>query len=215
MSTEKKIDIDLILTGFSEKQSKKVVEAAKILKVVINSLEFRNRVRSFHWYKNGIRQDRFLDCDLNRVLALKAFVEGVDLFNRTRDNDLDVWLTLYHTDTATVGYTYKSTWRTWLNNRFLSLWWNTPEKIAGNIAHEACHNIEGINRHSKRWTKYRRFSAPYAIGYLVAELGKKVDKASLSTVSVGKVKGRHYMCRPRFKWFPWLWKRCRWETYDL
>ena len=202
------LDIDMTLKGFGPEEAKKLDQAGRILKAVVNSEEFKNRVCSAHYYRSGKRYDGFYQCDLTPTEAYNRFMSGVDKFNKDADDDIDIYITLYYSSGSVIGYTYGNTWHTWLNSKFLRLWWKTPQNIAGNLGHEYCHNVSGIDKHTKKWTALRKYSAPYAIGYIVAELGEKY--VTTEDITAPEISGKYRVCRPRFRWFPWIFKKCKW-----
>ena len=80
-------------------------------------------------------------------------------------------LELYYSSKNTVGYTYPNTVRIWMNTKYFTPY--TPSQVAGNMFHEWTHKL-GFE-HATSYSIARDSSVPYAIGYLIRDLGKKYE----------------------------------------
>jgi hypothetical protein len=89
-----------------------------------------------------------------------ALMSGADLFNKDEDNDIDVFVTMYHKNNKVVGYTNPSTCRTWVNRKFFSQY--DEADIACNLIHEYMHKMGFDHKSAKE-----KSSVPYAVGYLL------------------------------------------------
>lgn len=70
----------------------------------------------------------------------KALVlSGRDKFNKESDEDIDVSVEFYFSRKRVVGYTYPTTWFTWINRNVFKNY--DIGDIAGNIFHEYMHNL--------------------------------------------------------------------------
>ncbi len=58
-----------------------------------------------------------------------------------------------------------------MNEKFLNA--NRPYKVTTNMVHEWCHKL-GF-KHDVQATPGRKYSVPYAVGYIVRDLAAKYD----------------------------------------
>jgi hypothetical protein len=84
---------------------------------------------------------------------------------------MDLELELYYSSRNTVGYTYPSGLKIWMNTKYFDVY--TPAEVAGNVFHEWTHKL-GFG-HDSRYSVSRNSSVPYALGYIMEELGKKFE----------------------------------------
>lgn len=161
-------DARLSFVNFKPKEEKKVRDAVKIIKQVIVSHEFKERVLNYRF--KGERKFNGNDGLTNEEIYLKILKGAEQIGNKQNNNTMDVELELYHQKTNTIGYTYPNTVRIWMNTKYFSKY--TPVKIADNLMHEWMHKL-GFS-HEIAWTKDRDHSVPYAIGYIVEELASKL-----------------------------------------
>jgi len=143
--------------NFSEKERQKFALAIKKAEFELNSEEFKTAVLLYPFEQtNGKSNQEIYD----------MIMSGADKFNTMEDQDIDVQITLYYSWKKTIGYTYPSTWATWVNRRFFSKF--NESQIAGNVVHEYMHNM-GFGH--KKASDHN--SVPYAIGYIIRDLIKK------------------------------------------
>ncbi len=161
-------DASIKFVNFEIEQEEKVNKAIEIIKKVIVSEEFRTEVINFTF--NGER--KFLDNAglTNEQIYLKILNGAEDLLPES-DNEMDLELELYYTSRNTVGYTYPNTMRVWMNTKYFTPY--TYSQVAGNIFHEWTHKL-GFD-HASSYSIARDSSVPYAIGYLIRDLGKKYE----------------------------------------
>jgi hypothetical protein len=161
-------DADLYLVNFDQKQEQKIREAVRLIKKVILSSEFRDRVVN---YKVDGKRTFIDNSGLSNEEIYQKILEGAEqIGNKTKNSIMDVELELYHQRTNTIGYTYPNTVRIWINKKYFAKY--SPVKVADNLMHEWMHKL-GFT-HATRWSKSRDHSVPYAIGYLIEELAAKV-----------------------------------------
>jgi hypothetical protein len=160
---------DIYLANFSSTQEEKVKKAVDIIKKVIASSEFRDRVMNYQY--NG--EKRFFDNhDLSNEEVYQKIIDGAEkMGNTAKNHTMDVELELYNQATTTIGYTYPNTVRIWMNTKYFNKY--TPIKVADNLMHEWMHKL-GFT-HAMSWSKDRDHSVPYAIGYLLEELAGKMN----------------------------------------
>lgn len=157
-------DADFYLVNFDRSQEEKVKKAVEIIKKVISSVEFKDRILNYRY--NG--EKKFFDNNgHSNEQIYQMILEGAErMGNTAKNNTMDVELELYHQKTNTIGYTYPNTTRIWINKKYFNKY--TPIKVADNLMHEWMHKL-GFG-HSITWSKDRDHSVPYAVGYLVEEL---------------------------------------------
>ncbi len=156
------------LINFDRTQEEKLWHAVKLIQRVIRSAEFRRRVLNYKF--NG--EQKFNDSGglTNDAIYNKIF-EGVETIGGSPgDNGMDVELELYHQATNTIGYTYPTAQRIWINTKYFSKY--SPVKVADNLMHEWMHKL-GFT-HDTAWSPERDHSVPYAVGYIVEELAQKI-----------------------------------------
>lgn len=177
------------LRNFTEAEKQDfITKVLPLLQRAVNSDKFENKVKTYsygHWYKSGPwwrRRKRWHDVQnfkrnngYSREYIYHLFKSGVDLYNPDPDHDLDLFLTAYYTRTNTIGYTYPSTYRTWVNRKYFGYWLQSPVgrcNIVGNIIHEYMHNL-GFG-HSSTWNSTRKHTVPYAFGYIARDVAKTI-----------------------------------------
>lgn len=153
---------------FSASGKRKIEQAADLIKEVVASEEFKNHVLN-HRY-NGKKQFANNNGLTNKQIYHKI-LEGAEQLRPAKDNEMDLDLELY-TDNGsnTVGYTYPNTNRIWMNSKYFNK--NTPALVTTNMMHEWLHKL-GFG-HDVEATARRPYSVPYAIGYIVRDLAKKL-----------------------------------------
>jgi hypothetical protein len=159
------------LVNFDSAQEKKIRKAVALMKQVIASREFRERVIN-HTYEGN---KTFVDnLGLTNEQIYQRILEGAEKLYPKKNNTMDVELELYFQDTTTIGYTYPNTVRIWMNTKYFNKY--TPVGVAGNLFHEWMHKL-GFD-HALNWSATRDYSVPYALGYLMQELTSKFSKQS-------------------------------------
>jgi hypothetical protein len=159
---------NLHLVNFNKGQEEKMREAISLIKKVITSQEFRERVLNYR-SKGGrtFVENQGLS---NEEIYLKILEGAEQIGHTSKNNMMDVELELYHQKTNTIGYTYPHTSRIWINKKYFSRF--TPIKVADNLMHEWMHKL-GFT-HAMDWSKERDHSVPYAIGLMVEELASRM-----------------------------------------
>lgn len=156
-------NVDLV--NFESARREKMEEAIEIIKLVIATEEFKNRILN-HTY-NGART--FVDNrGYTNAQIYKIMLDGAEKLQPTKNNAMDVEVELYTASTNVVGYTYPSSKRIWVNTKYFDQY--TPAGVAHNLMHEWMHKL-GFD-HSSSWNSARDYSVPYAIGDIMGEVGK-------------------------------------------
>lgn len=161
-------DANIQFHNFTPEQEAKVLKAVEIIKKVIQSKEFKDRVINYTY--NGKKQ--FVDNKgMTNEQIYQTLLDGREDLLPTIDNEMDLELKLYYSWTSTVGYTYPDVLLIHMNTKFFNPY--TPSEVAGNVFHEWTHKL-GFD-HASSYSVSRDSSVPYAIGYLIEELGKKYE----------------------------------------
>lgn len=161
-------DANIKFFNFDSADEEKVHKAIEIIKKVVASSEFRNQVinHTYNGKKTYVDNGGFTNAQIYQKL-----LDGQEELLPTADNEMDLELQLYYTRNSTVGYTYPNVLRIYMNTNFFDYY--TPSEVAGNIFHEWTHKL-GFD-HASSYSISRDSSVPYAIGYMIEELGKKYE----------------------------------------
>lgn len=177
----------------SESERFKFRAACELMAFELNNDEFWKQV-SANWetmtwrnYELSNKEYKFASATNFKQVVLS----GRDKFNDIADEDIDVQITLYYSWKRTIGYTYPSTWLTWINRKFFSRF--SKADIAGNVFHEYLHNM-GMSHPGTD-----RRSVVYQCGYLMRDSIKK-RLGEYKKISPIKYKRR-------LPWYKRLWKR--------
>jgi len=159
------------LNNFSEREKAKFNMALGIGSLVLNSKEFKDMVSQYEYVESR---------GLTGLQVWELLCTGKDLYNREDDYDIDVFVTMYHNFwTGTIGYTYPSTFKTWINRKFFQNF--NEAQILGNVVHEALHNFGFSHKDmSKRYD-----SVPYKVGYFARDLAKRILDGQVLTPLMG------------------------------
>jgi hypothetical protein len=161
-------DANFTLTNFDSHDEDKVTRAIAIIKKIVASQEFRTRVLNFSYgnSKTYVDNGGYTNAEIYQKLldGSEELVPGID-------HQMDLDLELYYSGRSTVGYTYADGLRIWMNSKFFDAY--TPAEVAGNVFHEWTHKL-GFT-HASTYSLRRDSSVPYALGYLVEELGKQYE----------------------------------------
>ncbi len=161
-------DAKLDLFEFERLDEDKVYKAIEVIKKVVSSREFRNRVLNFTY--EGKKQ--FVDNKgLTNAEIYQILLDGKEDLRPEIDHEMDLELQLYYSWTSTVGYTTPGELRIYMNTKFFDSY--TPAEVAGNVFHEWTHKL-GFT-HASSYSVPRDSSVPYAIGYLIRDLGRQYE----------------------------------------
>ncbi len=155
---------------FSQSEYDKLMAAQKLIEKVINGAEFKNRVLNFTY--NG--QTTFVQNNgMTNQQIYDYMMTGAEMYptQTPADSLMDFDLELYTSSwfgRGTLGYTDTSTKTIHMNTRFYD--GAGPADVAMNLTHEWLHKM-GFDHDSNR-TARRDYSVPYAIGYIMRDLGK-------------------------------------------
>ncbi len=159
------LDANVEFVNFNSGQQDKMEQAIEIIKLVVATVEFRARVLE-HTY-NGTKT--FVDNGGNSNSQIyQKILEGAERLQPAKNNSVDAEVELYYDTTNVVGYTYATSKRIWVNTKYFNSY--SAAGVAHNLFHEWLHKL-GFN-HASTWSPSRDFSVPYAIGYIIEEIGK-------------------------------------------
>lgn len=144
-------------TNATAEERKMFHEAADEMIIQLNSEQYWREAEANYpyWHNkkivNGYEQtfEQFKD----------MVMSGADDFNTERDNVIDISVTFYFAATNVIGYTYPTTWATWINRNVIQNF--DLADIAGNQFHEYLHNLQ-LNHPNTN-----RKSVVYEAGYLM------------------------------------------------
>jgi len=158
--------VNFKLKSFSPSQEEKLIRAVDLIKKVVRSTEFRERIlKHEHQGTPG-----FVDNDgRSNEEIYRLILEGAELLNPVKNSQMDVELELYYEPANTIGHTYPNVNSIWINTKYFDRF--TPAQVADNLFHEWLHKL-GF-KHEVKYSKKRRYSVPYAIGYLVREIAMR------------------------------------------
>ncbi len=161
-------EANIAFTNFDSDDEAKVEKAIEIIKKVVASQEFKDQVINFTY--SG--EKKFVDNKgLTNEQIYQQLLDGREDLLPVIDHEMDLELELYYSWTSTVGYTYPDGLRIWMNTKFFNSY--TPAEVAGNIFHEWTHKLGFDHAHS--YSVSRDSSVPYALGYLMEDLGKQYE----------------------------------------
>lgn len=153
------------LSGFTQSDEEKYNEAVAIVKKVVATDAFKNKVLA-HTY-NGAKQ--FANNNgLTNAQIYQSILDAAEKLSPAKNNTMDVGVKLYYENNNVVGYTSASINYINVNTKYFDSY--DPNEVAGNLFHEWLHKL-GYGHDASATTK-RPYSVPYAIGYLIRDLGK-------------------------------------------
>jgi len=159
-------DAQIHMVNFPQEQEAKVHKAIELIKKVVTSSEFKDRVlaHSYEGKKSYVDNKGFTNEQIYQLI-----LEGSETLVPEKNGRMDVELELYQQSSTTIGYTYPNTNRIWVNTKYFNKY--SPVQVADNLFHEWLHKL-GFD-HELKYSPKRNYSVPYAIGYLVEELANK------------------------------------------
>lgn len=157
-------DSNIVFIQTTSEQQAKFDKAVEIIKKVVATEEFRSKVLN-HTY-NG--EKTFVDNGgyTNEQIYQKVLEAAEKLFP-TKNNAMDMEVELYYAATTTVGYTYSSSKRIWVNTKYFDTF--APTSVASNLFHEWLHKV-GFG-HAATYSVSRDYSVPYAVGRMIRSIG--------------------------------------------
>ena len=162
-------DINVKYNGFDRDQEAKLLEAFDMLKRVIASDEFKQRVIG-HTY-NGKKQ--YVDNGgFTNAQIYKKLLEGAEMLNPKKNNAMDLVLQTYTETNIVIGYTMPNILTIFMNTKYLNQSNFQANQVAMNLMHEWLHKL-GF-KHAQNNNPARPHSVPYAIGYIMRDLAARL-----------------------------------------
>jgi hypothetical protein len=153
------------MVNFDSKDQSKILKAIKVIKKVMSSSEFKQKILE-HTFEG---ERKFLDNKgHSNEEILQIILDGAEELHPIKNGQMDIELELMESKSKTVGHTYPDTKRIWINRKYFNSF--TTAEIANNLFHEWLHKL-GYD-HASHYSTERNFSVPYAIGTLMGELAK-------------------------------------------
>lgn len=159
-------DTNIYFYKTSSADETKFHKAIEIIKEVVATEEFRSKILN-HKYNGKLT---FVDNGgYTNAQIYQKILDGAEKLQSTKDNQMDMEVELYYASTSTVGYTYATSKRIWVNTKFFDSY--AANSVAANLFHEWLHKV-GFG-HASSYSTSRDYSVPYAIGSMIRDLGKK------------------------------------------
>lgn len=158
-------DTNVDLVNFTPEQTEKYNKALEIVKLVVATEEFRSQVLN-HTY--GGLKTFANNKGLSNAQIYQSILEAAEGLHPAKNNAIDLEVQLYYENNNVVGYTNPSTPRIWVNTKYFDTY--LPNSVAANLFHEWLHKIGYA--HDSSATVQRPYSVPYAVGYMVGNIGK-------------------------------------------
>ena len=118
--------------SISWKKEQKVLDALDLIRQVIASPEFKQRVLN-HRYQ-GRRRFQY-NMGLSNQQIYHKILEGAEKLQPHKNNQMDLKLEFYSDyESNVVGYTLPHTTKVWINNKYFFK--NSTAKVAANLVHE-------------------------------------------------------------------------------
>jgi hypothetical protein len=153
------------MDGFTSASQDKYDQAVILVKKVVATEAFRKRVLG-HTF-NGTTS--FANNNgLTNAQIYQTILDAAERLKPIKNNTLDVGVKLYYENSTIVGYTSSSITYINVNSKFFDQF--DANAVAGNLFHEWLHKL-GYG-HDSAATAIRPYSVPYAIGYIIRDLGK-------------------------------------------
>lgn len=164
-SLSQTFDANIKLLNFDSLQTEKMELAIGIIKLVVATEEFKDRVIN-HTYagkKTFVDNNGFTNEEIYQII-----LNGAEKLRPTRNNTMDAEVQLYYENSNTIGYTYSSSNRIYVNTKYFNSY--SAAGVAHNLFHEWLHKLGFY--HDVSWSTSRDYSVPYALGYLMGEIGR-------------------------------------------
>jgi len=151
-------------------KKEKIHHSVEILRQIFSSAEFREEIlnhefqgeRSFHMNRG-----------LSNLEIYHLILSGMENLYPYDNNSMDVEIELYSDyESNVLGFTRPDTHRIWMNRKYFNQ--HSHGELASNLVHEWLHKL-GFE-HEKEKSAQRRYSVPYAIGYIIKELAKRYEE---------------------------------------
>lgn len=156
------------IDGFSGASLEKLEHAFGVLEAVVNTEEFKTRVINF---KNSKGERAFAsNTGKSNEEIYEFFMDGEETLQPNTTGEINFFLKLYNRPfSKVIGWTNGDINTIHINWKFFKNF--KPQDVAGNLAHEWTHKLGFGHKSAKEHD-----SVPYAIGYIVREMGERYLK---------------------------------------
>jgi hypothetical protein len=161
-------DAQVNMINFERLDEDKLMKAIEIIKKVIATSEFKKKVIDFEY---GGKKAFIDNRGLSNAQIYQTLLDGQEKLLPEKDHEMDLELELYYENSSTVGFTRPSIMKISMNTKYFDVY--SPSQVAGHVFHEWTHKL-GFE-HSKYRSSSRDASVPYAIGYMIRDLGKQFE----------------------------------------
>ena len=158
-------ETNVTLVNFTAEEEAKYNKAIEIAKLVVATEAFKDQVVNFTYSGSKAYID---NKGLSNQQIYQSILDAAETLQPTKNNTMDLEVELYYAATSVIGYTNGGTKRIWVNTKFFNSF--KENSVAGNLFHEWLHKL-GYT-HSYASTPTRPYSVPYAIGYIMGNIGK-------------------------------------------
>lgn len=158
-------EANVAFVNFTSDQQDKMNKAIEIIKLVVATEEFRNRILNYTYNDNKTFVD---NGGYSNGQIYQIILNAAESLQPAKNNMMDAEVELYYAATNVVGYTYPNSRRIWVNTKYFNSY--TPAGVAHNLFHEWLHKL-GF-KHATNWSSSRDSSVPYAIGYIMGDIGR-------------------------------------------
>lgn len=156
---------------FNQQDYDRLQVAIKLVNTVVNSAAFKDRVLNFTYngekafvQNNGMTNEQIYNYLM--AGAEKYPKQGVE--DQLMDYELELYTPKWYQSKNVIGYTNQNVLTIWINR---TIYQKTEiYRIAMNLVHEWVHKM-GFD-HDSNSTARRPSSVPYAVGYIVRDLGQ-------------------------------------------
>lgn len=163
-------DFNIETSRMGPVKEEKLFEAVELLQEVFASPEFKRKIL-LHRYKG--RYQFAHNRGLSNYQIYKRILSGVEKLYPVKNNAMDVVIELYTNNKSIVmGYTNPFTQKIWMNTKYFNR--HTPAEVASHLTHEWLHKL-GFG-HERKKNNNRKYSVPYAIGYIVKEMARELNE---------------------------------------
>lgn len=146
-------------------QEDKYDDAVALVKKVVGTEAFRTRVLN-HYYDGS--KSYANNNGLTNSQIYQSVLDAAEKLTPAKNNRLDVGVKMYYENNSVVGWTNTSITYINVNTKFFNGY--DVNEVAGNLFHEWLHKL-GYGHDSTATTR-RPYSVPYAIGYMIRDLGR-------------------------------------------
>lgn len=153
------------LINLTATQTSKYNKAVSIVKKVVGTESFKKKILNYLY--SGSRQFANNNGKTNAQIY-QSILDAAESLKPIKNNTMDLGVKMYYAANSVVGYTNPSITYINVNTKFFNTY--AANQVAGNLFHEWLHKL-GYG-HDSAATARRPYSVPYAVGYMIRDIGK-------------------------------------------